>query len=112
VCVTARIVDDAKDGAVDIANIDKPADKVSRERRSRFQAMCAWMRPWSGTQARETAGLTRAFTVASPQAGPLLRVTARRDPGRNPKGWHEFSPMALSLTLPIFAILAADRFAP
>ena len=63
VCVTARIVDDAKDGAVDIANIDKPADKV------------------------------------------------RRDPGRNPKGWHEFSPMALSLTLPIFAILAADRFA-
>jgi hypothetical protein len=57
-------VDDAKDGAVDIANIDKPADKV------------------------------------------------RRDPGRNPKGWHEFSPMALSLTLPIFAILAADRFAP
>ncbi|MGE5523626.1 MAG: hypothetical protein ACM3SS_07915 [Rhodospirillaceae bacterium] len=40
----ARMVDDAKDGAVDIANIDKPADKV------------------------------------------------RRDPGRNPTGWHEFSP--------------------
>jgi hypothetical protein len=53
VCVAARIVDDAKGGAVDIANIDKPPDKV------------------------------------------------RRDPGRNPQGWHEFSPMALSLTLPI-----------
>jgi len=35
----------------------------------------------------------------------------RRDFGRNPEGWHEFSPMTLSLTLPIFAILAADRFA-
>jgi hypothetical protein len=36
----------------------------------------------------------------------------RRDLDRNPKGWHEFSPMALSRTLPIFAILAAARFAP
>jgi hypothetical protein len=35
----------------------------------------------------------------------------RRDFGRNPKGWHEFSPMTLSLTLPIFAILAAASFA-
>jgi len=60
----AKIVDDAKDGAVDIVNIDKPADKV------------------------------------------------RRDFGRNPKGWHEFSPMALSCTLPIFAILAAAHFVP
>ncbi|OGA38352.1 MAG: hypothetical protein A3G24_14885 [Betaproteobacteria bacterium RIFCSPLOWO2_12_FULL_62_13] len=58
------------------------------------------------------AGLTRACAVASPQAGPLLHAPARRDFGRNPKGWHEFSPMALSLTLPIFAILAAASFAP
>ncbi len=36
----------------------------------------------------------------------------RRDFGRNPEGWHEFSPMALSLTLLIFAILTADRFVP
>ncbi len=36
----------------------------------------------------------------------------RRDFGRNPKGWHEFSPMALSLPLPILTVLAAARFAP
>ena len=36
----------------------------------------------------------------------------RRDFGSNPKGWHEFSLMVLSLTLLIFAILAAARFAP
>ena len=28
------------------------------------------------------------------------------------KGWHESWPMALSLTLPIFPMLAAARFAP
>ena len=32
--------------------------------------------------------------------------------GCNPSGWHEFWPMALSLPLPIFAILAAASFAP
>ena len=31
--------------------------------------------------------------------------------GCNPSGWHEFWPMTLSLPLPIFAILAAGRFA-
>jgi hypothetical protein len=54
-------VDDAKDGAAHIANMSKPADKVSR------------------------------------------------DFGRNPKGWHEFSPMALSRPLLILAVLAAAR---
>jgi hypothetical protein len=34
------------------------------------------------------------------------------DFGRNPLGWHEFWPMALSLTLPIFSILAAVIFVP
>jgi len=28
---------------------------------------------------------------------------------RNPSGWHEFWPIALSLTLPIFSILPAKR---
>ncbi len=57
-------MDDAKDGAGHIANMAKPADKVSR------------------------------------------------DFGRNPEGWHEFSPMALSPTLLIFAILTAAGFVP
>ena len=64
VCVAAKIGADAKGGAEHIANMVKPADKVS-----------------SGF-------------------------------GCNPLGWHEFWPMALSLPLPIFAILAAGSFAP
>jgi hypothetical protein len=59
-----KIGADAKDGAEHIANMVKPADKVS-------------------------AGFDR-----------------------NPSGWHEFWPMALSPPLPIFAILAAAGFAP
>ena len=102
-------MDDAKDGAAHIANMSKPADKVSREGRSRFQALCAWMRPRSGTIAHRIAGLMRTSAVASPQAGPLLNATVRRDFGRNPKGWHEFSPMALSRPLLILAVLAAAR---
>jgi hypothetical protein len=35
-----------------------------------------------------------------------------RDFGRNPKGWHEFSPMASSRALTIFAILPAVRSLP
>jgi hypothetical protein len=37
---------------------------------------------------------------------------ASADFGRNPEGWREFWPRALSRALPIFAILAAPRFAP
>jgi hypothetical protein len=31
----------------------------------------------------------------------------RRDFGRNPSGWHDFSPVSASWSLPIFAISAA-----
>ena len=41
---------------------------------------------------------------------PADKVSAGFD--RNPLGWHEFRLMALSLPLPIFAILAAVSFAP
>jgi hypothetical protein len=34
----------------------------------------------------------------------------RRDFGRNPEGWHDFSPISASCSLPIFAILAASHF--
>jgi hypothetical protein len=34
----------------------------------------------------------------------------RRDFGRNPSGWHDFSPISASCFLPIFAILAASHF--
>jgi len=61
VCVAAKMVDDAKDGAAHIANMSKPADKV------------------------------------------------RRDFGSQPEGLARvFAP----LTLPVFAIFAAARFAP
>jgi hypothetical protein len=60
----------------------------------------------------------RAKIVAAAKGGAAKIANMGRSPdngrrnfGRNPKGWHEFSPMTLSLTLPIFAILAADRFA-
>ena len=33
----------------------------------------------------------------------------RRDFGRNPSGWHDFSPISASCALPIFAISAASR---
>jgi hypothetical protein len=33
----------------------------------------------------------------------------RRDFGRNPSGWHDFSPMRASCSLPIFAILASSH---
>ena len=36
----------------------------------------------------------------------------RRDFGRNPKGWHDFSPRAASCSLPIFAILASSHSLP
>jgi len=78
--------DDAKGGAGHIATMAKPADKVSRAGRSRFQALCAWMARrraeegplwgsdpgdahWAGNDA-----LMAGSTVASPQAGPLLHV--------------------------------------
>ena len=52
VCVAAKIGADAKGGAEHIANMVKPADKVSCAGRSRFQAFLAWMRPRSRTVAR------------------------------------------------------------
>ena len=33
----------------------------------------------------------------------------RRDFGRNPKGWHDFSPISASCSLPIFSILASSH---
>jgi len=33
----------------------------------------------------------------------------RRDFGRNPKGWHEFSPISASCSLPRFSTLAASH---
>jgi hypothetical protein len=33
----------------------------------------------------------------------------RRDFGRNPSGWHDFSPTSASCALPIFAISAASH---
>jgi hypothetical protein len=33
----------------------------------------------------------------------------RRDFGRNPSGWHDFSPISASCSLPIFAILASSH---
>jgi len=33
----------------------------------------------------------------------------RRDFGRNPKGWHEFSPISSSCSLPMFSTLAASH---
>jgi len=54
---------------------------------------------------------------AKDDAGHIANMTKSTDKvsagfGRNPSGWNEFWPMALSLTLPIFAILAAASFAP
>ena len=36
----------------------------------------------------------------------------RRDFGRNPSGWHDFSPMAASCSSPIFAILPSSHSLP
>ena len=36
----------------------------------------------------------------------------RRDFGRNPSGWHDFSPMAASCSLLIFSILASSHSLP
>jgi hypothetical protein len=33
----------------------------------------------------------------------------RRDFGRNPKGWHDFSPISSSCSLPMFSTLAASH---
>jgi len=33
----------------------------------------------------------------------------RRDFGRNPKGWHEFSPISSSRSLPMFSTLASSH---
>jgi len=33
----------------------------------------------------------------------------RRDFGRNPKGWHDFSPISSSCTLPMFSTLASSH---
>ena len=33
----------------------------------------------------------------------------RRDFGRNPSGWHDFSPISASCSLPIFTISAASH---
>ena len=33
----------------------------------------------------------------------------RRDFGRNPKGWHEFSPISASCSLPMFPTLASSH---
>ena len=33
----------------------------------------------------------------------------RRDFGRNPKGWHDFSPTSASCSLPMFATLASSH---
>ena len=33
----------------------------------------------------------------------------RRDFGRNPKGWHEFSPISASCSLPMFSTLASSH---
>jgi hypothetical protein len=78
VCVAARTVDNAKRGEADIANISKPRDKVSRAGRSRIPIIHDWMRPRNGTQARHHArDSSHAYAVASPQAGSLLRASAR-----------------------------------
>jgi hypothetical protein len=34
----------------------------------------------------------------------------RRDFGRHPKGWHEFSPISASRSLPMFSTLSSSRF--
>jgi hypothetical protein len=34
----------------------------------------------------------------------------RRDFGRNPEGWHDFSPISASCSLPIFSISASSHF--
>ena len=34
------------------------------------------------------------------------------DFGRNPKGWHDFSPMAASCSLPIFSISPSSHSLP
>jgi hypothetical protein len=33
----------------------------------------------------------------------------RRDFGRNPKGWHDFSPISTSCSLPMFSTLASSH---
>ena len=33
----------------------------------------------------------------------------RRDFGRNPSGWHDFSPISASCSLPIFSISASSH---
>ena len=33
----------------------------------------------------------------------------RRDFGRNPKGWHEFSPISVSCSLPMFSTLTSSH---
>ena len=33
----------------------------------------------------------------------------RRDFGRNPKGWHEFSPISSSCSLPMFSTLPSSH---
>ena len=33
----------------------------------------------------------------------------RRDFGRNPKGWHDFSPTSASCSLPMFPTLASSH---
>src|SRR5690349_5754152 len=112
VCVASKIVDDEEDAEDRIENTVEVADDVSRAGRSRFRSRSDWMRPRNGTVRAVRHVPVHAYTVGSPRAGPLLHVSACREFGRNPKGWHDFSPMAASCSLPIFSISPSSHSLP
>ena len=60
-----------------IWNTAKPADKVSRAGRSRFQALCAWMRPQSGMHRAECARAFACLRGHIPGGAPVLRCGTR-----------------------------------
>ena len=67
-------------------DIGKPIDKVSRAGRSRFQALCAWMRPRSGTGERQGLRVphTRLHGRIPGNRGPCSTFRRVADFGRNP----------------------------
>ena len=81
----ARIGNGTKRGEANIWNIGKPSDKASRAGRSRFQALCAWMRPRSGTGERRMRGPhTRLHGRIPGNRGPCSTFRRVADSGRNP----------------------------
>ncbi len=105
VCVAAKIGADAKDGAGHIAAA------VTRLPQARLREQ--------PHKPRDTIAFTRRFAslpaprCARPSPGRMVKPVDKVSAGFgcNPLGWREFWPMTLSLPLPIFAILAAGRFA-